>query len=130
MPQQNLSKEEVQGLVSFFKWVNEIDTNDWPPQDSDNMPQSSIRKLIAMVGMSPGAALFKEKRCLGCHRIGEVGSDVGPEMEGVGSKYDKETLAKYIIDPQKVDPESEMPKQPEIRPLEATRIAEFLMGLK
>jgi nitric oxide reductase subunit C len=130
MPQQNLSKEEVQALISFFKWVNDIDTHDWPPQDSDKMPQSSIRKLIAMVGMSPGAALFKEKGCLGCHRIGEVGSDVGPEMEGVGSKYDRETLAKYIIDPQTVDPESEMPEQPEIRPLEAARIADFLMGLK
>jgi len=130
MPQQNLSKEEVDNLIAFLKWVNGIETHDWPPQDSERRPTSSIRKLIAMVGMSPGAALFKEKGCLGCHRIGEVGSDVGPSMEKVGLKYDRETIAKYIINPQSVDPKSKMPPQSDIQPVDAARIAEFLMGLK
>ncbi len=130
MPQQNLSPKEVEDLIVFFKWVNEIDTHDWPPQDSEKMPSSSVRKLIAMVGMSPGAALFKEKGCLGCHRIGEVGSDVGPGLDKVGSKYDQRTLALYARDPQKVKPDSKMPAQPQIQPLEAERISEFLTGLK
>src|SRR3989304_6896700 len=34
MPQQKLQDKEVENLVAFFKWVSEIDTNDWPPQDS------------------------------------------------------------------------------------------------
>ena len=34
MPNQHLSDDEVIQLVAFFKWVSEIDNNDWPPQDS------------------------------------------------------------------------------------------------
>ncbi len=130
MPNQKVSKEEVTDLVAFFKWVSEIDTHDWPPQDSEKMAKASVAKLIAMTGMSPGVALFKEKGCLGCHRVGEVGSDVGPRMEGVGPKYDKKNLAQYIINPQKVDPKSKMPAQPGLSQEDAMRIAEFLMVLK
>jgi nitric oxide reductase subunit C len=130
MPQQNLSKKEIEDLVAFMKWVNDIDTHDWPPQDSVKKSDSSARKLVAMVGMSPGAALFKERGCLACHRIGEVGTDVGPSIEKVASKYNRETLAQYIINPKKINPKSSMPEQPDVKPLEADRIAEFLMGLK
>ncbi len=130
MPQQNLSPKEVEDLIVFFRWVNDIDTHDWPPQDSEKMPTSSVRKLIAMVGMSPGAALFKDKGCLGCHRIGEVGSDVGPRMDRVGSKYDKETLTQYILDPRKVNPNAKMTAPPNVQPFEARQIAEFLARSK
>jgi len=130
MPQQNLKKQEVEDLIVFFQWVSNIDTHDWPPQDSEKMLSSSTRKLIAMVGMSPGVALFKDKGCLGCHRVGEVGNDIGPTMEKVGSKYDKEALALYTMDPKKVNPNSKMPAQPHVQPAEAKQIAEFLAGLK
>jgi cytochrome c551/c552 len=130
MPQQNLAPKAVDNLIAFFRWVNNINTLDWPPQDSDKMASSSVRKLIAMVGMSPGAALFKDKGCLGCHRVGEVGSDVGPTMEKVGSKYNKETLALYSVDPKKANPSSKMPPQPHVQPQEAKEIANFLAELK
>jgi cbb3-type cytochrome oxidase cytochrome c subunit len=51
-------------------------------------------------------------------------------MDKVGAKYNKETLAQYIINPRKVNPQSKMPEQPDVKPGEADRIAEFLMGLK
>jgi nitric oxide reductase subunit C len=31
MPQFNLSEEELDALNEFFKWVNEIDDANWPP---------------------------------------------------------------------------------------------------
>jgi nitric oxide reductase subunit C len=130
MPQQNLGDDEIERLIDFFKWVSEIDTHDWPPQDSGKLPSSSIRRMIATVGITPGGALFKEKGCFGCHKIGGIGSDAGPPMEGTGGKYDVETLARYIVKPQKVDPDSEMPQQPEVSLEEAVRIAEFLKGIK
>jgi nitric oxide reductase subunit C len=130
MPQQNLEDTEIEHLIGFFKWVSEIDTHDWPPQDSDKLPSSSIRRMIATVGITPGGALFKEKGCFGCHKIGGIGSDAGPPMEGVGERYDVKALALYTRNPQKVDPNSEMPEQPEVSPEEALRIAEFLKGIK
>jgi nitric oxide reductase subunit C len=129
MPQQNLQDREIEDLVAFFKWVNEINTNDWPPQDSNKLPPSSIRRLVAGVGVSPGGALFKEKGCFGCHKIGGVGSDVGPAMERVGKKFDAAKLAQYIRDPASLDPKSRMPGQPDLTPDQAQQIAQFLMGI-
>ena len=63
MPQQNLKDDEIKQLIAFFKWVGEIDTHDWPPQDSNKLPSSAIRRMVATVGVSPGGALFKEKGC-------------------------------------------------------------------
>ena len=34
MPQFNLSEQELDHLVDFFKWVDGIDTHDWPPHKS------------------------------------------------------------------------------------------------
>lgn len=33
MPQFNLTEEELDGLVEFFRWTSEIDTQNWPPND-------------------------------------------------------------------------------------------------
>jgi len=31
MPKFDLSKKDINGLMDFFKWMGEIDTNGWPP---------------------------------------------------------------------------------------------------
>lgn len=31
MPQFHLSEEELDGLVEFFRWTSQVDTQDWPP---------------------------------------------------------------------------------------------------
>ncbi|MDH4297434.1 MAG: c-type cytochrome [Cyclobacteriaceae bacterium] len=37
--------------------------------------------------------------CAGCHRVKKVGSDVGPELTGIGKKFDREALLDAIINP-------------------------------
>ena len=32
MPNLNLSEDEIKKLITFFKWVDAIDTNQWPPK--------------------------------------------------------------------------------------------------
>ncbi len=34
MPQFNLSDEDVRGLADFFLWVDQMNTQDWPPNDA------------------------------------------------------------------------------------------------
>lgn len=34
MPNFNLNEEELDALVDFFKWVNTIKTQDWPPNEA------------------------------------------------------------------------------------------------
>lgn len=31
MPQFDLSKKDINGLIAFFQWMGNIDTNNWPP---------------------------------------------------------------------------------------------------
>lgn len=129
MPQQNLSAKEIDDVIAFFKWTSEIDTHDWPPQDSDKRRQAQVRATAAVPG-EPGGALLHEKGCLTCHKVGIVGGTAAAPLEGVGAKYDKQTLAQYIMDPQKINPKSQMPAQPNVKPQEAMQMAEFLQGLK
>jgi len=31
MPQFDLSKKDINGLIAFFKWIGRVDTSNWPP---------------------------------------------------------------------------------------------------
>jgi len=31
MPQFDLSKDDINGLIAFFKWMGNVDTENWPP---------------------------------------------------------------------------------------------------
>ncbi len=61
--------------------------------------------------LSNGRKLFKEFECLECHRIGNVGGNVGPELthEGRYGHRDPEWLFKHFKDPEAVIPGTMMP---------------------
>lgn len=130
MPEQHLSEEEIAHIVAFFKWVGEIDNNDWPPQDSSQRFSRRALTLAAGAGMNVGAALFKEKGCISCHRIGGAGGGLGPALDGVGSKRDAETLERIIRDPQSVDPQATMPPQRGLTDAEIDALAHYLAEKK
>ena len=48
----------------------------------------------------PGQALFK-RLCSGCHTIGH-GNRVGPDLQGVAQRRDRDWLVRYIADPKKM----------------------------
>lgn len=39
--------------------------------------------------------------CIGCHRVAGQGSDVGPDLSGVGTQFDRRALAEAILYPSK-----------------------------
>jgi nitric oxide reductase subunit C len=125
MPQQHLSSQEIDNLVAFFKWVDNIDTHDWPPQDSKKRMSSATKRLIEGATLSPGAALFKESGCFDCHKLGGTGGDAGPALDNVGLKFNMETLEKIITNPQGVNPKAQMPGF-ELSGEQVEKIAEFL----
>lgn len=130
MPQQNLTETEINDLIAFFKWVSEIETHDWPPQDKNRRPGSSeTRRLIAGQGFSEGAALFKAKGCMGCHQINGVGGTSGPALDHVGSRRTADNIASFIVNPTAENPDSAMPAQ-QLTQEEALAIGKFLEGLK
>jgi putative heme-binding domain-containing protein len=45
---------------------------------------------------------FADAQCLACHRFGNDGGAMGPELTAVGSKYDRRSLLESILEPSKV----------------------------
>jgi ubiquinol-cytochrome c reductase cytochrome b subunit len=47
--------------------------------------------------------------CVGCHVIDGDGGTDGPDLSHAGAKHDAPTLRRWIVDPELVDPDAEMP---------------------
>jgi len=110
MPRSKITPAEAVELTAFFKWVSEINNNDWPPQDSDKRVARSAVRLSAGEGLSLGAALVKEKGCLSCHQVNGVGGTAAAALDDVQG-FDAETLEHFLQDPKSFDPASKMPPQ-------------------
>jgi len=128
MPQQHLSPQEIDRLVAFFRWTKDIDTHDWPPQDSRKHRSSEANTLVAAVGLSPGAALFKANNCFACHKLKGVGGEIGPALDGVGARLSVAMIKKQITNPKSVNPNSIMPAYNRLSSKDVEALAEFLAG--
>ena len=49
-----------------------------------------------------GKAAFAKAQCVLCHRFGNEGGLVGPDLSGVGSRFDRRALLESILEPSKV----------------------------
>jgi nitric oxide reductase subunit C len=130
MPQQNLSDAEINDLVSFFRWVGEVNNNDWPPQDSRKRLSRGEQRMVAMVGVSPGAAVFQTRGCMNCHALHGTGGTFGPALDHVGRGKTIEEIEHYIRDPKGANPKAQMPPQKDLTDRELEEVAKFLANLK
>ena len=67
-------------------------------------------EILAMAGDAErGKALFFNTngvQCKNCHRVGEVGTGVGPELTQIGKKLDRAKLLESILEPSRaIDPQ-------------------------
>ena len=53
----------------------------------------------AMVGESIFRTSYTAQ-CIRCHKLGQVGGDVGPSLNGVASRLDERAMLESLIDPQ------------------------------
>jgi putative heme-binding domain-containing protein len=49
-----------------------------------------------------GKAAYNDAQCILCHRIGNAGGSVGPELAGAASKYSLRDILESLIEPSKV----------------------------
>ena len=131
MPNQHVTDQEIDDLVAFFRWVGEINNNDWPPQDSKKRLSRGEQMMVAKVGVSPGAAVFQTKGCMNCHSLNGTGGTFGPALDKIGAGMTAEEIGKYIRNPKGVDPNSKMPSQKDnLSERELAEVAGFLATLK
>ncbi len=46
-----------------------------------------------------GRALITRTGCLACHKIGEEGGELGPDLSGAGTRLSRRELARWLVDP-------------------------------
>jgi nitric oxide reductase subunit C len=126
MPHLGLTDKELEDLVAFLQWTSESNTQGRPPQDQKLRAETG--RAVAL-GVSPGAVLFQEKGCFGCHQLYGAGGEQGPELTHAGSRLSYETIEKVLTDPKWVNPRATMPP-PMVSHEERDRLAAFLAGLK
>jgi uncharacterized repeat protein (TIGR03806 family) len=68
-----------------------------------------VAALLALPGDADrGQRLFAAEstaQCRNCHKLGGVGTELGPDLSGIGAKYQRADLLKHILEPSRdVDP--------------------------
>lgn len=72
-----------------------------------------------------GEALFNE-RCRQCHKVGELGGAVGPDLSQVGGKRDREFLERVIREPSAVFPGTVMPPSDTLSKKQVDSLVDYL----
>ncbi len=128
MPNLNLSEDEIKKLIAFFKWVDAIDTNQWPPK-----PVAEAKPTAVALKEKPqilGKKVYDQNRCDICHKIGDKGGAIGPDLTHVGSRRDPAWLATQIRDPKSKNPNTQMPPFTQIQEGEMGALVDYLTSLK
>jgi nitric oxide reductase subunit C len=129
MPNLNLKDDEIKNLIAYFKWVDAIDTNQWPPKP---VGESTPRE-VALKGKPQtllGKNVYTQYRCDLCHKIGGEGGAIGPDLTHIGSNKESPWLAKQIRDPKSHNPKTQMPPFPQISEGEIQALVDYLVSLK
>jgi nitric oxide reductase subunit C len=129
MPNLNLSENEINRLIVFFKWVDAIDTNQWPPQPIAEAKMAGIT-LEDKTRTLFGKSVYDQFRCDLCHKIGDKGGAIGPELTHVGKTRDLLWLATQIRDPKSHNPNTQMPTFSQIPEGEIHALIGYLVSLK
>jgi nitric oxide reductase subunit C len=109
MVKYDFTPEQIDDLVAFFQWIGTMDLNGFPPQP-DLMPVA-VAAGAAVASTSDRPQIFNQM-CVACHALGGQGGNVGPALDGVGSRRDAAYIAHWLRDPIAMKPDARMPKLP------------------
>jgi len=95
MPNFGLSKAESEDVLTFLLSI----------RNRYNIPEGFVKPLINPVSASAaGAKLIEESNCLGCHKIGDKGGDVGPDLSFQGERINPQWMTNFLMNPTKIRP--------------------------
>ncbi|QDU27824.1 Cytochrome c [Anatilimnocola aggregata] len=67
----------------------------------DELTQLADAKLTGR-NFDQGRKMFAAANCFGCHRFGNEGGSVGPDLSGAAGRFSRRDLLENIVDPSKV----------------------------
>jgi mono/diheme cytochrome c family protein len=96
MPKFGLTKEESEDVLTFLLSI----------RNRHNIPEDYVKPLLDPGSASAaGAKLIQESNCLGCHRIGDKGGSVGPDLSFQGERINPQWMTDFLMHPTKIRPE-------------------------
>ncbi len=132
MVNYHFTDAQIEDAIAFFEWCGHVDLNGFPakPPLAEKMKATSAMPVVTT---KPIPAIFDSMACTGCHSIGGKGGAAGvalgaPPLDEVYKRKTKDELKVWISDPQKIKPDTKMPKLP-LSPEQVTEIADFLSSL-
>lgn len=99
MPQYNFSEDEIKSLTAFLLSLTTQEVVGYL-----KLPGEESQAIQA------GRELFSEYECLGCHRLAGEGDKEGSDLTNIASYRPAEWLKIWLKNPQKVNPDAEMPE--------------------
>lgn len=108
MIQYNFTDTEIEELIAFFKWVGEMNLNGFPAKPNISIAPSVPIQTSAI----PPIPAKVSQVCISCHIIGGKGGQIGPSLDGVGKRRDRDYLTRWLQNPAAVKPGALMPPIP------------------
>ena len=79
-------------------------------------------------GLEEGQAVTASSGCLGCHKIGENGNTLGPDLTDIGSRLGRDAIARTLINP--TPPMPSFQALQEEQPEQFDKLVEYVASLK
>lgn len=133
MTNYHFNDQQINDLVQFFKWIGQIDLNGFPAKPDlvktaspNSVGSTPLTETLVKIENRP--QIFNQT-CVACHSLQGQGGNVGPALDGEGSRRDSAFLRSWLQDPLAVKSDSKMPKLP-LSENEINELVAFLSQLK
>jgi cbb3-type cytochrome oxidase cytochrome c subunit len=94
MPKFGFNDEQTEALLTFLLSIREF-----------NIPGDYIKVLVDPVAPNVhGELIVEQNNCRGCHRIGDAGGTIGPDLGFEGERVNPEWLVDFLQKPDKIRP--------------------------
>lgn len=107
------------------------------------MDMASILKFAATAALSLALAapalaaddarareLINALGCKGCHQVGGEGGNLGPALDGVGSRLKEKDIREHLLNPKAKNPNSMMPAFTTLPEKDLKALVDYLVSLK
>ncbi len=120
MPDFQLTEAEARDLAAYV--MQNVNPTRIPPTGIDWSQSDSA-------AVAEGRKLVEQYACTGCHVIGEEGTNLGPNLNRVGSKLQPDYIYHLILRPRDVIPDTPM-KDNQLWEEEAVAMVRYLLTLR
>lgn len=130
MVNYHFNDQEINDLTAFLKWIGEMDLNGFPPKP-DRLTTAAVADGAAGSHANSGVATPQVfgQMCTACHSLNGQGGNVGPALDGVGTRLTADYLRRWIKNPADVRPDAKMAKLP-LADADIEALVAFLETLK